>query len=117
MVKRLVSVLLSAMLVGLVTATPAFATDSGAEAEGGAASPTAAEEEAAPVSREEVCSRNEVVAEYCPEPYEAPTAFTGILYPLLGIGVLVTIALFLLYIRWLPNFARERQAARARGRR
>ncbi len=116
MIKRLVGVALYVLLVVLLTAAPAFATEAGgAEASEGAASE--GEEAVAPPEREEVCARNEVVAEYCPEPYEAPTVFDGILYPLLGIGVLVTIALFLLYIRWLPNFARERQMARARGRR
>jgi hypothetical protein len=107
MSKRLVGVALYAAVVLSLTAVPAFAVD--------ATEPV--EEEAAVPDADDVCSRNEVVAEYCPDPYEAPTVFVGILYPLLGIGVLVTIALFVLYMRWLPNFARERQAARGRGRR
>lgn len=122
MFKRLVGVLLLALLV-LSPAAPAFATEAGGGEGGGegaepaeGVAPEGEEVEAVP-ERDEVCARNEVVAEYCPEPYEAPTVFAGILYPLLAIGGVVTVALFLLYIRWLPNFARERQLARARGRR
>jgi hypothetical protein len=109
MSKRLLGVALFAAAVLPLTAAPALAVD--------ATEPVEEEAAAEVPDTTEICARNEVVAEYCPEPYEAPTVFTGILYPLLGIGALVTIALFLLYMRWLPNFARERQLARGRGRR
>lgn len=123
MFKRLGGVLLYALLCLPLTAAPAFATQAGGqEGSGEGAEPAEGvapegEELEAPPERDDVCSRNEVVAEYCPDPYEAPTVFAGILYPLLGIGALVSIALFLLYIRWLPNFAQERRSTRARGRR
>jgi hypothetical protein len=103
MSKRLLGVPLLALLVLVLSALPALATES-------------AEEEREEVDAAALCSANDVVAEYCPDPYESPTVFRGILYPLLGVAALVSIALFLLYIRWLPNFAQERRA-RARGRR
>lgn len=131
MVKRLAGALLCALLALPLVALPALATEAGGQEaggqeegpEGGGAGEGATEaegvspegEELEPVpEREEICSRNEVVAQYCPEPYEAPTAFAGILWPLLGLGAVVTAALFLLYIRWLPNFAQERRMARSR---
>jgi hypothetical protein len=111
MSKRLVGVPLVVLLLWLA-AVPAFATEAQ-----GAAGASESEVEAAPPAFSEVCGAgNEVVDEYCPEPYEAPSVFRGILWPLLGLGGLVTVALFLLYLRWLPNFMAERRA-RARGRR
>jgi len=115
MPKRLPSVLLLGMLLAnllvvLLPAAPALATEN-SSAEG-------AEEaaDAAPPSAEEICSANDVVVEYCPEPYEAPTVFGPIVPALLGVGALITLALFLLYMRWLPNFAQERKV-KAKGRR
>lgn len=116
MSKRLIGVALLVCAVLTLTALPALATDSGADS-GGAEGLGADEEEVVVPERDEICSRNEIVAEYCPDRYEAPTVLRGMLYPLLGLGTAVAVALFLLYLRWLPNFAQERRTAGRRGRR
>lgn len=113
MLQRLSGVSLIALLLLAVLAVPAFAADAGGDAEG-----AGEEGEPPPPDFEEVCGRNDVVAEFCPEGYQEPSVFPPILYALLGLGALIAGALFLLYIRWLPHFAQERRAkAKARGRR
>lgn len=110
MPKRLLGVLLLALLASVLLAAPALATE---------AEPAEGAEEAAdapPQNIDEICSANDVVSEYCPEPYEAPSVFTPILPALLGAGAVIALALFLLYVRWLPNFAQERRV-KAKGRR
>ncbi len=104
-------VVLLTLLPLLLIAAPAVAV----EEEAGLAPDEGAEEEAPP-DIEELCAANEIVAEYCPEPYEQPTVLPPILYALLVLGGLIAAALFAMYMRWLPNFAQERRA-KAKGRR
>lgn len=117
MPKRLLGVLLLALLATSLLAAPALATEV-APAEGGEVAPAEGSEaeEAAPPDIDEICSANDVVSEYCPEPYEAPSVFTPIVPALVGAGAVIALALFGLYVRWLPNFAQERKV-RAKGRR
>jgi ABC-type glycerol-3-phosphate transport system substrate-binding protein len=105
MPKRLLGVLLCALLALALIAGPALATEAEAPA------PGAGEEEAeAPPNIDEICTEeNPVALEFCPEPYEAPSVFRPILPVLLIAGALIALGLFLLYVRWLPNFAQERK--------
>lgn len=100
--KRLLGVLLM-VLFALAAAAPALAV----EAEG------EAEHEELPTF-EEVGSGSEISQEFRPEPYEQPSVFRGILYPLMviaGVAVLVVLGLYLL---WQPRFSQEREAKKKR---
>ncbi len=66
-------------------------------------------EEEPPPDIEELCREGTIAEEFCPEFYEQPTFFQFILYPLLGVGLLVVSLLVLLYLVWQPRFARERE--------
>lgn len=114
MSKRLLGVLFlilgNLLVTVLLFAAPALATE---------AAPAEGAEEAAdapPPNIDEICSANDVVSQYCPEPYEAPSVFTPIVPALVGAGAVIALALFLLYVRWLPNFSQERKV-KAKGRR
>lgn len=99
--KRLLGVLLMVLLVCAVAA-PAMAV----EAEG-----EEPEHEEMP-SYDEVGSGSETSQEFRPVPYEQPSVFSGMLYPLMilaGIGVLVVLGLYLL---WQPRFSQEREKQR-----
>ena len=102
--KRLLGVLCMVVLVCAVAA-PAMAV----EAETGEGEEPAHEELP---SYDEVGSGTETSLEFRPEPYEQPSLFTGILYPLLivsGVAVLVVLGLYLL---WQPRFSQEREKKR-----
>lgn len=67
-------------------------------------------------SMEEIGSGSETSQQFYPDEYEPPSIINWLLPPLLGIAVLVTVAMLLLYLWWQPRFAREREE-RARRRR
>ncbi len=106
MSKRVLGVLLM-VLLAFAIAAPAFAVEAeeGEELE--------VEHEELP-SYEEVGSGSETSQEFRPVPYEQPSIFKMLVYPLAavaGIAVLVILTLFLL---WQPRFAQEREAKKQR---
>ncbi|HVL98058.1 MAG TPA: hypothetical protein VM324_02055 [Egibacteraceae bacterium] len=105
MAKRLLGVIITALLL-CVGALPALAVEPDDEE-------MEVEHEELP-SYEEIGSGSEISQEFRPEPYEQPTVFAGMLYPLLfiaGVAVLVVLGLYLL---WQPRFAQEREAKKRR---
>lgn len=98
MSKRLLGVLLLALLV-LAVAAPAMAV----EEEGGL------EHEELP-SYDEIGTGSETSLEFRPEPYEQPSLFAGMLYPLLIIAGVAVLAVLGLYLVWQPRFSEEREA-------
>ncbi|MFO8076805.1 MAG: hypothetical protein ACQETV_06040 [Actinomycetota bacterium] len=90
--------LLAALALTLAVAPPVAAVEDDAEA---------AEEP--PPDIEELCREGTIAEEFCPERYEQPALFQFILYPLLGVGLLVVTLIVLLYLVWQPRFARERE--------
>jgi len=101
--KRLLGVLVL-VLLALVMAAPAGATE--APAEEGAEAP----------AYEDICNEaNPVVLEHCPASYEQPSVFPPILYTLLIISAVIAVALLVLFLLWQPRFAQERD--RVKGRR
>ncbi len=109
---RALAVLLLALALVVPGAGPVLAVED---------APAVGEEaEPVPTSLEQVAQDNEVVAEFLPEPYEQPSVFPPILYALLGVGLVITVALLLLFLLWQPRFAQERAArskAKGKGRR
>lgn len=106
MSKRLLGVLMM-VLLACATAAPAMAVEPDGDDE------LEVEERELP-SYDEIGSGTERSLEFRPEPYEQPTVFAGLLYPLLllaGVGVLVVLTLYLL---WQPRFSEEREAKKQR---
>lgn len=98
--KRTLGVLAAMMLLGgLLLSAPALAVE--AEDEG-------AEETELP-SMEEVGTQSERAREFFPEEYEQPSVFPFLIYPLLGVGVLVVVGVLVLYLVWQPRFSEERR--------
>lgn len=60
-------------------------------------------------SLEEVLSGSDASQEMIPEPPEAPVFADALLYPLLVLGLGVSVVVLLLYLRWQPRFGRERE--------
>lgn len=96
MPKRLLGVLMFLLLACLVAA-PAMAV----EAEG--------EQEELP-SYDEVGSGSETSLEFRPEPYEQPSIFASLLYPLLVVAGVAVLAVLGMYLLWQPRFSQEREA-------
>ena len=98
------------MLLGLFS-VPAVAAEADEDAD-----PTEAlEEEHAPLpSIEEIGSQNEVSQQFRPEAPEPPVFADALLYPLLALGVVVTVVALVLYLVWQPRFGREREEGRKR---
>ncbi|MEX0660097.1 MAG: hypothetical protein WD080_13280 [Egibacteraceae bacterium] len=96
MSKRLVAVLMMVLLACAVAA-PAMAVEAGGESE-------------ELPSYEEVGSGTETSLEFRPEPYEQPTVFAGLLYPLLLLAGVAVIGVLGLYLLWQPRFSEERKA-------
>ena len=67
------------------------------------------EEAPPPPDIEELCVEGTIAAEHCPEIYEEPTWFQWLIYPMLGLGLIVVAALLLFYLWWQPRFAREHE--------
>lgn len=103
---RTLAALLLALALALPGAIPVLAVED---------APAGEEAEPAPTSLEQVAQDNEVVQEFLPEEFVQPSVFPPILYALLGVGLLITIALLALFLLWQPRFAQER-AARAKGK-
>lgn len=103
MSKRLVAVLMMVLLACAVAA-PAMAVEAGGEGE--EAEP---EHEEVP-TYEEVGTGTETSLEFRPEPYERPTVFAGLLYPLLILAGVAVIGVLGLYLLWQPRFSEERKA-------
>lgn len=74
------------------------------------------EEAPPPPDIEELCIEGTIAEEFCPEIYEEPTWFQWLIYPMLGLGLLVIVALLVFYLWWQPRFAREQEAGQGRGR-
>jgi hypothetical protein len=105
MSKRLWGVLLM-VLFAFAVAAPALAVEAD-DAEDG--EELEVEQEELP-DYEEVGTGSETSMEFRPEPYEQPSAFNAMLYPLAilaGIAVLIVLTLYLL---WQPRFSQEREA-------
>lgn len=105
MSKRLVGVLML-LLLAFAAAAPAMAVEADGE-------DLEVEQEEMP-SYDEVGSGTETAEEFRPEPYEQPSLFTGILYPLLGIAILALVGILILYLWWQPRFSQEREAKKRR---
>lgn len=104
MSRRLLGVLLM-VLLAFAMAAPALAV----EAEEG----EEAEHEELP-SFEEVGTGSETAKEFRPEPYEQPSLFRAILYPLLIIAIVALVGILVLYLWWQPRFSQEREAKKQR---
>jgi hypothetical protein len=59
---------------------------------------------------DEIGSQSEIAREHFPEPYEAPSVMPKLLYPMLIVAVIATIAILGLYLLWQPRFAEERKS-------
>lgn len=105
MPKRLLGVLLVA-LFALAVAAPALAVEADDEE-------LDVEHEELP-SYEEVGSGSEISQQFRPEPYEPPSLFRSLLYPLLIIAGVAVIVVLALYLLWQPRFAEEREAKKRR---
>lgn len=101
MPKRLLGVLMFLLLACLVAA-PAMAVE--AEGEEGEV-----EQEELP-SYDEVGSGSETSLEFRPEPYEQPSIFASLLYPLLVVAGVAVLAVLGMYLLWQPRFSQEREA-------
>lgn len=93
------------MLVGL--ALGSAGTAAATEAEG------PAQQEPLP-SFSEVGSQSDIAQEFLPEGYEGPSWFQWLLFPLLIVGIVVTVAVLFAYLVWLPKFADEQKTKRRR---
>lgn len=100
MPKRLLGVLLL-LLLACAFAAPAMAVESEGE------DPEAEHHELP--SYDEIGTGSETSQEFRPEPYEQPTIFAGILYPLLVIAGVVVLGVLGAYLLWQPRFAQERE--------
>ncbi|MDQ3343599.1 MAG: hypothetical protein M3524_08505 [Actinomycetota bacterium] len=108
MFKRLLGVLVLAVLVGSAFAVPAMAVE---------ATEGAAEEPEGPAPDiNEIGTQNEVSREFLPAPDEAapPPFFQFFNVPLFAVGVLAAVALLSAYLIWQPRFAQERRSKRRR---
>ncbi|HVM13021.1 MAG TPA: hypothetical protein VM287_01660 [Egibacteraceae bacterium] len=103
MPKRLLGVLMM-VLMTLVIAAPAMAVEAEEEGE-----ELEVEHEELP-KYEEIGTGSEISQEFRPEPYEQPSLFAGILYPLAVIAGIAVLVIFGLYLLWQPRFSQEREA-------
>lgn len=97
MPQRLFGVLM-VVFMAVALALPALAV----EAEGGG--------EVEMPSYDEIGSGSETSMSFRPEPYEQPTVFAGLLYPLLALAAVAVVAVLGLYLVWQPRFSEEREA-------
>jgi hypothetical protein len=65
---------------------------------------------------EELGTQSEVSRGFFPEEAEKPVFTDFLLYPLLVGGLVVAFILLVLYLKWQPTFAEEREKASARRR-
>lgn len=98
MSKRLLGVLLLGLLV-VAVAAPAMAVEEDGEVE----------HEELP-SYDEIGTGSETSLQFRPEPYEQPSLFAGMLYPLLILAGVAVLAVLGLYLLWQPRFSEEREA-------
>lgn len=108
MAKRVLGVLLM-MLLSFVVAAPVLAV----EAEGEEGEELEVEHEELP-SYDEVGSGSETSQEFRPEPYEQPSLFKMLLYPLAAIAGIAALVVLGLYLLWQPRFSQEREAKKQR---
>lgn len=66
---------------------------------------------------EEVGSQSEISREYFPEPAEEPVFAPFLVWPLLALGIVVVLAVLVLYLKWQPGFEEQRKAASSGRRR
>lgn len=102
MLARLVGVasLVAMLAVGLL-AGAALAAE--AEEEGGGHGPLP--------SITEIGTQSEVSQGFFPEGAEEPVFSPFLIYPLLAVGLLAAFVILVLYLRWQPTFAEEREKA------
>jgi hypothetical protein len=62
----------------------------------------------------EVGSQSDIAREYLPEPYQEPSWFQWLRYPLLIVGIIATGAVLFAYLVWQPKFADEQRRKRRR---
>ena len=74
------------------------------------------EEAPPPPDIEELCIEGTIAEEFCPEAYEEPSWFQWLIYPMLGLGLLVVTVLVIFYLWWQPRFAREQEDSQRGGR-
>lgn len=102
MLARLAGVvsLVAVLLLGLLV-VPALAVEGGEEPE-----------EHGPLPElSEIGTQSETAQQFFPEEAEEPVFADFLIYPLLGVGLLVTLLVLTMYLRWQPTFAEERQKA------
>jgi hypothetical protein len=102
MLARLAGVvtLVAALAIGLL-AVPALAVEEG-EPEGHGPLPELGE----------IGTQSDVAKDYFPEEAEEPVFADFLIYPLLALGLVVSLVVLTLYLRWQPTFAEERHKAR-----
>lgn len=105
MPKRLLGVLVMVLLT-LTIAAPAMAVEAGGGEEGEEGEELEVEHEELP-KFEEIGTGSEISQEFRPEPYEQPSLFAPILYPLAVIAGIALLVIFGLYLLWQPRFSQE----------
>jgi hypothetical protein len=107
MARRLLGALLLAVLLCML-GPAGIATAADPEASEGVG-------ERAPLpSINEIGSGTDIAKQYLPEPYQEPSWFQWALFPLLIVGVLVTLGALFAYLVWQPKFASEQKTKRRR---
>lgn len=106
--------LLAAAGLVLVLGVTAFAMPAAAVEEGAAQEGEEQEHGPAPhhgdlPGIDEVGSQTEVAREFFPEDAEEQPFTEAFLYPLLAIGILATLVILVMYLRWQPEFSREQE--------
>jgi 4-amino-4-deoxy-L-arabinose transferase-like glycosyltransferase len=61
---------------------------------------------------DELGTQSEIARQFFPEPSDPPPFTSWLVYPLLGLGLLVVLVVLALYLRWHPSFSEEEQARR-----
>lgn len=110
MARRLLGVAL--LLVMLLYALVGIA--SAAEPEPTEGANEGAEQHTPLPSIDEIGSGSDIAEQYFPEPYEEPSWFQWALFPLLIVGLLVTLVALFAYLVWQPKFANEQKSKRRR---
>jgi hypothetical protein len=65
---------------------------------------------------EELGTQSETSQGFFPEPAEQPVFAPFLVWPLLAVGILATLAVLAMYLKWQPGFEEERRKATARRR-
>lgn len=113
MSKRVLGVLLTVLLLFAVAA-PAFAVEAGGGGEEGEEGEELEVEHEELPSFDEVGTGSEISQEFRPVPYEQPSIFKMLVYPLAAVAGIAVLVILTLYLLWQPRFSQEREAKKQR---